>query len=120
MNRYQKYLNDEYRHSYDDANYLTDEEVALMNPAGESDEKAFWYQERFREVVDAKRKVEILIDYIRQCRNLMYSANVTNKEKEELQLQINALFKELNEAKKKLAHAKYNSDELNTLFERKR
>lgn len=120
MNRYQKYLNDEYRHSYDDANYLTDEEVALMNPAGESDEKAFWYQESFSEVVDAKRKVEILIDYIRQCRNLMCSANVTNKEREELQLQINALFKELNEAKKELAHAKYNSDELNTLFERKR
>ena len=38
MNKYQEYLNDEYRKNHEDAYFLTDEEIALMNPATPLDE----------------------------------------------------------------------------------
>ncbi len=116
MNRYQEYLNSEYRKNYEDAQLATDEEVALMNPAKPSDEAAYWYQERFAPVVNAQRKVDLLINYIWHCRNLMIDANTDSQTKEELSSKISFLIIELNLAKKELAEAKFNSDELNTLF----
>lgn len=116
MNRYQEYLNSEYRKNYEDAHLATDDEVALMNPAKPSDEAAYWYQERFAPVVNAQRKVDLLINYIWHCKNLMTDANTNQKAKEELNNQIGFLLIELNLAKKELAEAKFNSDELNTLF----
>lgn len=116
MNKYQKYLNDEYRMQYEDANEATDEEVALMNPANPFDEDAFWYQERFGPVANAQRKVDTLINYIWHCRNLMSDKKTTPKDREELSNKIGLLLIELNKAKRELAISKFNSDELNTLF----
>ena len=116
MNKYQEYLNDEYRKNHEDAYFLTDEEIALMNPATPLDEKAFWYQERFASVVNAQRKVDLLISYIWHCKNLMNAKSTDQKTKDELNRKIASLVKEYNLAKKELAEAKFNSDELNVLF----
>ena len=119
MNKYQEYLNDEYRKNFEDANLLTDEEVALMNPKEALDEEGYWYQHNMSRVVDAKRKVDLLVQYIWYHKQLLNNPELTYSEREKMNSKIGYLVQELNKAKRELNNARYQSDELNTLFNRR-